>query len=416
MAAAIQRWPDGVCPTTVIIGTRVWSSTLSFQFPSPDKIRPQIREPEIREPEARRPEDIATDKAPRLREHFRSRTHRRSTGSLVRSQRSVLYKITFVEFYDPIMLDARQIASLAVVTMGLHDDISALRSRAQAQLPFLNTKEKSQHALVLPFFGTLGYRPLDVREVEPGFTVAMAEGGERRFDYAVKKDGAPVMLFRCEAVGTSLDAYDPASLRQCLEHSEARIGALTDGVDYRFYADLERFYAVLKGEASPDERPFLTFNVLDHSSEAVEDLKTLSKPAFDADQILSTAHHLKYKRLFRDYLMRQRDTPDAALVQFLARQVHDGKAPKGDAGMYESSVREALRQIISHGSTQAAGTAAGTGGASGKTTDEDKAGAPASAEPSQGSDAEDIASEDAAQGAASDSDSEDEAERSPPPT
>ncbi len=295
--------------------------------------------------------------------------------------------------------------------MGFHDDISALRSRAQAQLPFLDTKEKSQHALVLPFFGTLGYRPFDVREVEPSFTVAMAEGGERHFDYAVKKDGAPAMLFRCEAVGTSLGAYDPASLRQCLEHSEARIGVLTDGVDYRFYADLERFYAVLKGEASLDERPFLTFNVLDHSSEAVEDLKPLSKPAFDAAQILSTAHHLKYKHLFRDYLVRQRDAPDAALVQFLARQVHDGKAPKGDAGMYESSVREALRQIMSHSSTQAAGRAAGTGRASGKTTDEDKAGAPA--EPPQGSDAEDIASKDASQGTASASDSEDEAERRP---
>jgi hypothetical protein len=185
-------------------------------------------------------------------------------------------------------------------------------------------------------------------------------------------------------------------------------------VDYRFYADLKRFYAVLKGEASPDERPFLTFNLLDHSSETVEDLKPLSKPVFDADQILSTAHHLKYKRLFRDYLVRQRDAPDAALVRFLARQVHDGKAPKGDAGMYESSVREALRQIMSHGSAEAAGTAAGTGAASGKTTEGDEAGPPSPAAPSQGSDAEDPASENAAQGKTSAPDGEDETKRSPP--
>lgn len=230
--------------------------------------------------------------------------------------------------------------------MDLRDELSALKSRAKEQLSLLNTKQKSEQALLLPFFALLGYHPFDVREVEPGYTIELDGGRERRIDYALKKGGSLAILVQSKEIGTNLNAYEPAPLLRSLKKSEARVGAVTDGVDYRFYADLEGFYSVLKGTTASDRRPFLHFSIFHHENGDVEDLRRLTKPDFDADGILAFAHRLKYKRLFRDYLTRQAEEPDEEFVRFLTEQIHHGEASKGDPGMYESSVREALRQMI----------------------------------------------------------------------
>lgn len=234
-------------------------------------------------------------------------------------------------------------------TMDLADEIAALKSSAEAQLPLLNTDEKRENALLLPFFRRLGYSPSDVRQVEPGFTIKLEYGEERILSYALKKDRSPAILVQTRTIGANLDACDPEGLLESLRGSSARVGALTDGIDYHFYADLERFYATLKGHAPAERQPFFTFHLLQYDEADIEDLGRLTRSAFQANGILSFAHQLKYRRLFRDYIEQQVANPDTAFVKFLAEQIHEGKAPKGDPGMYESSVQEAVGQLIEEG-------------------------------------------------------------------
>ncbi len=230
--------------------------------------------------------------------------------------------------------------------MDISDELSALRSTATEQLPLLDSKQKRENALLLPFFAALGYRPFDVRDVEPEFSIGVDDGEERNVDYAVKKGGSLTVLFHVEESEVDLEAYDPAPLLQSLKASEARVGALTDGVEYRFYADLQSFYAVLKGETTADRDPFLAFNLLSYSSSKVEKLQRLAKPGFETEEILSFAHRLKYTRLFRRYLQRQGESPDGTFVRFMMERVHGGEAPKGDPGMYEAPLQEALQQLM----------------------------------------------------------------------
>ena len=228
--------------------------------------------------------------------------------------------------------------------MDIYKKLFRLRTKATEQIPFLDAKKKRENALVLPFLAALGYDPFDVRDVEPEFRVELKEDGEKTVDFAAKKEEAPTILFSVESLG--LGACDSAPLLRNMQESEARVGALTDGIEYRFYADLQRFYAVLKGKTIVEREPFLTFSLLDYSEREVKVLRQLSKPEIKPDAILSLAHHLTYARLFREYLQRQQENPDAAFVQFMMNEVHGGQAPKGDSGMYESSVREALRQLM----------------------------------------------------------------------
>lgn len=233
--------------------------------------------------------------------------------------------------------------------MDIYEHITTLKSSAIEQLSLLDSKKISENVLLLPFFAALGYDPFDVREVEPEFTIQMEKGWEETIDYAIHVDGSPAMLFQLKETGIDLDACDPAPLLRSLKKSRSRVGALTDGIEYRFYADLEEFYSVMTGMTASDRRPFLTFNILRYEESELEDLRRLTKSEFDADGILSLAHELKYKRLFRDYLQRQFDDPDDEFVRFLREQVHENVASKGDPGMYESPVREALQELMGTG-------------------------------------------------------------------
>ncbi|WP_103020260.1 hypothetical protein [Salinibacter altiplanensis] len=232
--------------------------------------------------------------------------------------------------------------------MELRDKLSAVRSTAKDQLSLLNSKRKSENALLLPFFELLGYHPFDVREVVPDYVIELDAGRERTVDYVLKKDGSPAVFVESKEVGTDLGACDSAPLLRLLKKSKAPIGALTNGIEYHFFADLERFYSVLEGATVPDTRPFLTFDVFHYEDDEVEDLECLTRSEFDADGILPHAHRLKYKRLFRMYLSEQVEEPTEEFVKFLAKQVHDGEAFE-DMGMYKSCAREAVRELFGNG-------------------------------------------------------------------
>lgn len=223
--------------------------------------------------------------------------------------------------------------------MGFSEEISALKSKAEGQLHALSSKEKTKNALFLPFVSTLGYDPFDIREVEPGFTVDV--GGERHktVDYAVKKGGTPIMFFECKEAGTDLAAYDPDPLFRSFSEIEARIGVLTNGIDYRFYADVEE-------EISVDQRPFLEFNLLDCRPEDIGELERMRKSSLDVEGVLSTARDLKYKRLFKDYLDLQWKSPDEQFVRFMAQRIHDGQLPEGIQERFGPVVREAVREFV----------------------------------------------------------------------
>lgn len=221
--------------------------------------------------------------------------------------------------------------------MGLAEKLSALRKSAERQLDVLNSKEKTENALLLPFFDALGYDAFNVREVEPGHVVELEEGA-KDVDYAVKIDGAPTMLFQCEEAATDLDAFDGDPLFRHFDALDASLVVLTNGLTYRFFADLG-------GEGAVDGRPFFEFDLLNHESEQISYLERLTKSAFDTDEVLSTAFELKYTRLLQNYLVRQRDEPDTHFVRFLAAQIHEGEVSEGILDQFQPVVQQFLQQF-----------------------------------------------------------------------
>lgn len=69
--------------------------------------------------------------------------------------------------------------------------------------------------------------------------------------------------------------------------SNARFGVLTNGIEYRFYTDLEKPNIM-------DSKPYLVINMLDLSDNEIEQIKKFHKSYYDESNILSTAQDLKY--------------------------------------------------------------------------------------------------------------------------
>jgi hypothetical protein len=195
---------------------------------------------------------------------------------------------------------------------------------------YLLTEEATKNALVMPFINSLGYNVFDPTEVMPEFTSDVGTKKGEKVDYALMKEGKPIMLFECKKLGENLDRHS-SQLYRYFSVTEARIGILTDGIHYRFFSDLEE-------DNKMDEKPFLEFNLLDFTEVRVAEVKKFSRSLFDLEKIFSAASELEYAKAIRLFLEEQWEDPSEDFVRFFASQVYSGR--------FTQSVREKFRGIV----------------------------------------------------------------------
>lgn len=110
-----------------------------------------------------------------------------------------------------------------------------------------------------PFIELLGFKrnPADMRKQYPADTRGTDRRGvDRTVDYAIKKDGVPIIIVECKPLGDDLDAHTGQLRDYFAAVREARFGILTDGRFYRLYTDLDDRNLM-------DSEPFLEFDLFD---------------------------------------------------------------------------------------------------------------------------------------------------------
>ncbi|HEX8348990.1 MAG TPA: type I restriction endonuclease, partial [Hymenobacter sp.] len=201
--------------------------------------------------------------------------------------------------------------------MELIDQLSNLASRAQKQLTHIQTEEATKTALVMPFINALGYNVFDPTEVVPEFICDIGTKKGEKIDYAIMRDGKPIILIECKHVGSDLNINHASQLFRYFHVTEARIAILTNGLIYRLFTDLEQ-------PNKMDERPFLEFDLAHFHENDVAEIKKLSKSSFNIEDMLFAAYNLKYMRAFKKYFDEQFTQPSADFVHFVSKQVYEG--------------------------------------------------------------------------------------------
>lgn len=224
--------------------------------------------------------------------------------------------------------------------MDLIDRIRELGSRIPDRLQHIQTEEATKVAFVQPFIRALGYDVNDPMEVVPELSADIEEKKGEKVDYAIFKDGKPIILVECKWSGINLDKVDAGQLRRYFAVTESRLGILTNGVVYRFFSDLEKPNIM-------DSKAFFELDLLDIKEPLVAELKKFTKASFDIENILGTANELKYTREIKRILADQMNDPSDDFVRLLVAQVYSGLKTQAVIRSFSGMVKQAFQQFIS---------------------------------------------------------------------
>lgn len=195
--------------------------------------------------------------------------------------------------------------------MDFIDQLRVLASRIATTKDLVQTEEATKNSMVMPFIQALGYDPFNPLEVTPELVADIGTKKGEKVDYAILRDGKPIMLIECKKSGGDLSINHAGQLFRYFHVTSARFGVLTNGLVYRFFTDLEH-------PNKMDEKPFFEFNILDFRERDVEELKKFAKAAFDLETILTTANELKYTRAIQNKLASWIENPPEEAVRLLA--------------------------------------------------------------------------------------------------
>ncbi len=223
--------------------------------------------------------------------------------------------------------------------MDFIDEIRAFAKNIPKLSEQIYTEEGTKNALIMPFIRILGYDVFNPTEVNPEFNADVGIKKGEKVDYAIMKDGKPVILFECKDVKTQLNDVHGSQLFRYFSVTEAKVGILTNGVVYKFFTDLD-----MKNKM--DERPFLEINLLDIKEPLINELKKFTKQGLNLDQLDDTASQLKYTNEIKQLINNEFTKPSEEFVTFFAKQVYPRKMSQSAKDKFTIITKEALNQFI----------------------------------------------------------------------
>lgn len=223
--------------------------------------------------------------------------------------------------------------------MDFKDQIVQLSERISKQKDSIATEEATKTAFIMPMIAALGYDVFNPFEVIPELDCDLIKKKGEKIDYAIMKDESPILLIECKHCKQDLNLHD-TQLQKYFVASKARFGVLTNGIEYRFYTDLEKINIM-------DEKPFLVVNMLDLSDADIEQLKKFHKSYYNEEDVLSTANELKYTTEIKSILNNEFASPTAEFVRFFARQTYtSGQITSKVIDMFTPLVRKSISSVI----------------------------------------------------------------------
>jgi hypothetical protein len=222
--------------------------------------------------------------------------------------------------------------------MDFKDQIKQFSERVTKLRDNIHTEEATKNAFIMPFLQILGYDVFNPLEVVPEFICDIGIKKGEKIDYAIFRDGAPIILVECKHWKQKLDIHDGQLLRY-FHVSKAKFSILTNGLIFRFYTDLVEANKM-------DEKPFLEFNIEEIKDGQIEKLKEFHKMYFDVDNIYQSASELKYINEIRHLVNQEFLEPNDEFVKYFAKQVYPSVVTAKVLEAFRSLVKRTITNII----------------------------------------------------------------------
>lgn len=223
--------------------------------------------------------------------------------------------------------------------MSFEDQMKSFASRTSAIKGNISTEEATKTSIIMPFFQILGYDVFNPMEFVPEFTADVGIKKGEKVDYAIFSDEKPVILIEAKSVNEPLTKHD-SQLFRYFGTSDAKFAILTNGVEYKFFTDLDE-------PNKMDKSPFLEINIMEFKDLHIQELKKFHKENFSVENIIDTASELKYMGLIRNALRDEFANPSDDFVKFiLSSGIYDGMKTQNVVERYKPIVKRSVNTYI----------------------------------------------------------------------
>lgn len=219
----------------------------------------------------------------------------------------------------------------------LRANLSLVAERSAAIAKVCKNEESTKLYLVLPVLGALGYNVSDPHEVQPEYAADFRVDQANRVDFAIMREGIPVIAVECKKVGSEL-ATNRGQLRSYFSALQTvKLGILTNGMRFEFFVDCDEPNVM-------DEEPFLTLDMDSVATgglttEVLSALASLTNSAFDPAAISEAAEMRLVQKRLRAALIEEVREPSDEFCRLMLQRV-------GITHLRRASIRERYHSFI----------------------------------------------------------------------
>ncbi|MCE0450055.1 type I restriction endonuclease [Brevibacillus sp. AF8] len=218
------------------------------------------------------------------------------------------------------------------------EKIKSLSVRISKVKDNVATEEATKTSIIMPFIQALGYDIFNPEEFVPEFTADVGIKKGEKVDYAIMKDGAPVILIEAKSVNEKLEKHD-SQLFRYFGVTKAKFAILTNGITYRFYSDLDE-------QNKMDSVPFFELNILEFKDHQISELSKFRRENFDIDNILNAASELKYTKEIVQFFQAQWENPSDELISLILSEIYPSKKTKQVIDKFKPLIKRSMKQFI----------------------------------------------------------------------
>jgi predicted type IV restriction endonuclease len=202
----------------------------------------------------------------------------------------------------------------------------------------IHTEEATKTSLIMPLIQILGYDIFNPEELVPEYIADVGIKKGEKIDYAIMQHNEPVILIEAKSVDEILTKHD-SQLFRYFGTTKAKFAILTNGIEYKFFTDLEE-------QNKMDQKPFFVIDMLDLKDADIVEIAKFRKNDFNIANVLTTASELKYTGEIKQYLHQQWDEPSEEFIRVVINDMYQGMKTKKVIDNFRDLVKQSLQQYV----------------------------------------------------------------------
>ncbi len=222
--------------------------------------------------------------------------------------------------------------------MDFKTKIEAFADRIEKLKENVLTEEATKHSFVMPFLSALGYDVFDPTIVVPEYVADIGRKKGEKVDYAIFKDGKPLILIEVKKHLEKLDNHK-TQLERYFGPTDSKFAILTNGIEYRFFSDLDATNLM-------DKKPFMVIDLLNPKDREIKQLEKFTKEKLDIDKILSMASSQKYVSEIKRIFKKEVEEPSEELARFFTSKATDKRLTHNILEEFKGHIKIAFSDII----------------------------------------------------------------------